>query len=945
MPLAPLARNLGKLVAAALSAAVLAAAFPAPATAQQAGRAAKYFEDALVRYERKDVAGAIIQLRNALKADPNHLAAIVLLGKAQLGTGEAIAAEESFAKALRLGIDRSEVAVPMAQALLDQGKFAAVLERFPPESAAPASRADLLVLRGQAHKGLGDVRSALASFDAARAADPRSIPAILHAADLQLRNGNAGEAENLIAAGLAFAPDDAGLLTTQGTLAIVRGNAEQALAAYGRALEANPAYFMARSARASLLVDLGRLDAASGDVTRLGTERPTDPRVNRLRAAYLAARGDEAAARDVLREVVGAIDTASRDELKRRDPELLFLAGVVHAELRDRQKARLYLEEFLKVEPRNVAARKVLGSILIAQADPLAALSVLEEARRLSPGDPEVLALLAGAYSSRRQYQSATALLEDALKLSGGAPAMYVQMGIGLLYQGRVDLGVEQLERGLAKDPAQAYGAMLLAVTYLQRGNARKAVEVAERLVKAEPKNVAAHNLLGLCRASARDPGGARAAYERAIQLDGTFTGAKLNLARLDVAEGRYDAARDRLNSVLKERPRDVQAMFELANAEDAAGRSAEAVRWLEKARDLRKRNDDVAVRLVGLYLRTNAADKALEVAKDAEARAPDSPAVLGALARAQLALGDAKSAQAVLSRMSRLAGGDPDVLVQVAQLQLLANDTRGAASSVDKALAARPNFLPAMVLLALIDIRGGEFARAEQRAKSIVAGYPASPLGHRLLADAALAQKSYALAVASYREALKKEPSTETALMLFRAYMQGGMGAKGVEFMQGWVKERPNDAAAVRALADGQHAIGNLAAARAGYETVLKLGHADPILLNNLANVLARQGDSAALEYAERAHRLAPTDPSVQDTLGWILVGEGRLQEGLRHLREARLRSPQDPEIRFHLAAALVRAGRKEEARQELEPALKAGVPFNSVADARKLAAELGAR
>lgn len=529
--------------------------------------------------------------------------------------------------------------------------------------------------------------------------------------------------------------------------------------------------------------------------------------------------------------------------------------------------------------------------------------------------------------------------------MTGGAPAMYAQMGIGLVQQGRVGPGVEYLERALAKDPAQAQAAIVLAVAYLQRGEASKAAGIAERLVTAEPKNVAAHNLLGLCRATAGDGKGARVAFEKAVELDRTFNMARLNLARLDIAEGRYDAARTGLGSMLKERPGDVLAMSELASTEVAAGRPGEAIRWLEKARAEQKRNAAVVNRLVELYLRGKETDKALAVAKEAEAAAPEDPSVLGALSRALIAAGDMKTAQAVLSRMSRLAGSNPVALVQTAQLQLQADDLKGAAYSTDKALAARPDSLPANVLMALIDMRGGDFAKAEQRGKAIVASYPASPLGHRLLGDAALAQKNYPQAIASYRDGLKKDPSTESALMLFRAYMQSGNRTKGVEFMNGWVKEHPGDAAAVRALADGQLATGNLIGARGGYEAVLKLGGEDPVVLNNLANVLGRQGDKAALEYAERAYRVAPTDPSVQDTLGWILVEQGQLQDGLRHLREARLRSPQDPEIRYHLAAALARAGRIEEAKLELEPVLKPGVSFSSATEARKLGAELGAR
>ena len=50
-------------------------------------KASKYYEDALVRYEKKDVAGAIIQLKNALQIDKSMLPVQMLLGKALLQTG------------------------------------------------------------------------------------------------------------------------------------------------------------------------------------------------------------------------------------------------------------------------------------------------------------------------------------------------------------------------------------------------------------------------------------------------------------------------------------------------------------------------------------------------------------------------------------------------------------------------------------------------------------------------------------------------------------------------------------------------------------------------------------------------------------------------------------------------------------------------------------------
>ena len=115
------------LVAIAAIGLVVGAAVPALAVNPESSR---FYEDAVGRLERNDVAGAIIQLNNALQKDPSMLAAHVLLGKARLKNDDPAGAESSFEKALKLGVDRAEVALPLAQAYAAQGKYEVLLERI-----------------------------------------------------------------------------------------------------------------------------------------------------------------------------------------------------------------------------------------------------------------------------------------------------------------------------------------------------------------------------------------------------------------------------------------------------------------------------------------------------------------------------------------------------------------------------------------------------------------------------------------------------------------------------------------------------------------------------------------------------------------------------------------------------------------------------------------------
>jgi len=917
-----------------------------PGVAQQPDRASRFYEDAQARFERNDVAGAIIQLKNALQQDPKLLAAYVLLGRAQLTAGDSAAAEDAFSKAIQLGVDRSVVAVPMAQALYDQGKYEAMLERFPAEGLAPDRQVEVLLLRAHAFRRTGDIPSAVKALDQARRIDPDFVPALLSEAELRADEGKHAEAETLSARALKLAPNDPRVWNMRATLALAKGDTATAIQALDKALAIEPRYTDARIARLSILVSLGRTQEADRDLAYLKANNPDDPRANYLRAVELARLGDNPGARDALSEVIRVLDPAPRDVLRKRGPQLLLLGGVAHYSLGSGEKSRSYLEDYLKLFPRHLGARRLLGSVYLGVGDARAAISVLEPARRTTPDDADILALLAAAHLARRQHQIATDYLERALEVSGGKPAIHATLGLSLLGSGQSELGVAQLEEAFKKEPGQARAGLPLAAFYLKSGNPKRATEVAEAIVKREPDNPAMLNLLGVARVAAGDRAGGRKAYERATALERTFAAPQLNLAKLDLAEGKADASRVRLERFLKDRPNDTRAMYELARAEAQAGRTVEAIRWLEKAFALNRREVAAAAMLVDLHIARKDFDKALNVAKDAEATAPENLVVLAALGRAYIALGNRKLAQTVFDRMSRIAAFNPAWQTDIARYQLAADNRAGASHGLDKALVAKPDYLPALVLRVELELGGGDVKSAEQHAKAIVARNPEAAIGYRLQGDVAFAKKDYPRAIAAYRSALSKQSSTDTAVRLYQALAASGDLAKAIALMEEWVSTRSSDAVALRALAEANLGAGNLAAARARYEQVAKLRPDDAFVLNNLAVIMTRQGQLAgAREFADRAYRLDPKSAAIQDTLGWVLVQSGELEPGIRHLREARLRDPQSGEIRYHLAAALSKAGRSDEARRELEPAISGGDPFESRERAGHLWADLSGK
>jgi Flp pilus assembly protein TadD len=72
-----------------------------------------------------------------------------------------------------------------------------------------------------------------------------------------------------------------------------------------------------------------------------------------------------------------------------------------------------------------------------------------------------------------------------------------------------------------------------------------------------------------------------------------------------------------------------------------------------------------------------------------------------------------------------------------------------------------------------------------------------------------------------------------------------------------------------------------------------------------------------------DRAHKLAPNDPFILDSLGWAHYRMGRLDDAERHLMRAFAKRP-DPEIAAHLGEVLWARGNPQKAREVWQSQLK---------------------
>ncbi len=108
-------------------------------------------------------------------------------------------------------------------------------------------------------------------------------------------------------------------------------------------------------------------------------------------------------------------------------------------------------------------------------------------------------------------------------------------------------------------------------------------------------------------------------------------------------------------------------------------------------------------------------------------------------------------------------------------------------------------------------------------------------------------------------------------------------------------------------------------------YLKALDLEPANAPAMNNLAFLLAsRQGKyDDALFWAMKALALAPGNPAIEDTIGWIYYKQRKYDSALSYFEKS-LKGSDQPYVRYHLAGALLAAGDPKRGREEYELALK---------------------
>ncbi len=861
------------------------------------------------QYQKKgDTKAAVIQLKNALQKNPEDAEARFLLGMIYIDTGDALSAEKELRKAATLGVTPDRVMPPLGKALMALGKYQEVLD----QTANGPDNAETMALRGDALFAMGKRDDAKVAYQKALDRKPGLSPALIGLGKLASVSGDAAGAGKLADEAIAKNPGDGDGWMFRGDYLRNTGHPEEALKAYDEAVRLQPSSVNPIIARAGLRIGSRQFDAAKADIEAAKKIKPNGLIIYYTQALLDFTEGRNAAALESLQLVLKSAPEHM--------PSLL-LAGAVQYALGSNEQAEQFLKKYLAVNPDNLYARKMLASVLLKNGQQDRAATVIADALKDAPQDPQLFMIAGESSLQNKDFAKATEYFEKANAIAPKVAMVHTALGMSKLAEGDNAKAMSELELAATLDNKTSKAGALLVMTQLRLKQYDKAMESVKALEKQQPNDPLVQNLKGGVYLGLKDMANARASFEKAVSLMPTYFPAVENLARMDLQDKQPEAAKKRFETLLAVDKKNVAAMTALAELSQASGNTAEATIWLEKAAAASPDLLPPSLRLIGHYLKTGNKDKALTLAQKLYAVNDINPDVLDLLGQSQAANGDKAGA---LITFKKLAASKPKSVIaqlRLASAHLAMQNEADAVLSLEKALVIQPDSLEAQVALIGINVRKGNFDGALKLARQVQKQREAQPVGWVLEGDLYMAQKNPGLALKAFEQGFSKVKSGPLQVKIHEAAVMAGKDKEADARVVQWLAANPADTVTRLYFASSLGARNQNKASIAQYETAAKSVPNNAAILNNLAYAYQQDKDDRALGVAEQAHKLAPTNPVVMDTLGWILVEKNGDARGLTLLKQAGAQVPGANDIHLHLAKGLIKAGDKAAARKELEP------------------------
>jgi tetratricopeptide (TPR) repeat protein len=892
----------------------------------------------LLDLRREDLPAAEEAFQRALKLDPKSAAANLALFAVCLAKNDPAQAEAALQKAAELSPPRSPKrlqyakfkiqsgdlkegrrlleamvkAAPdyvpalgaLAEMNLNEKKLEACADLVKRMSARDPGNETARFLEGRLKMEKGDAAGAIKEFSQLISMQPNYEPAHYCLALAYLAANEPSKCEASLAQAMRLNPEDAAATMLLSELQIRKGDFAQAIVSLKTLIQkqpqVGPAYFLLANAYLAqknydealrVLEDLKRMFPKnaepfmmSGSIA-LQQKKKDDARRDFEKGLELAPHDPRVVEQLVNLDLMDKQYAAALQRVeKEMDPKLAptqVLMAKVYAAQQDYKSAEAALKKALEIQPEAQGIYMLLSQLYLSSKQEKSAVDTLESAVKKNPKDAGALLLLGMIREQQKGYDAARDAYQKVLAVNPNSGVALNNLAVLLSERfGKLDEALTMARKLRDLNPKDPLAADTLGWILFKKGQCASALSLLQESAASLPSNAEIQFHLGMVEYMMGHEEAARAALQRALELDKKLAGREEAARCLAVlaADAQGAEARKTLEKQLAEHPDDPVASLRLAMGLEREGAFAKAASLYERALKANPENVRVLVRLAELQAdRLNNVPKGMELAGAAYKLAPTDPEVSHALGRLAYRANNFKWAFSLLQETARRETESGETLYDLAEAAYSMGRVTDAVSAMKGALAAKPPCSRADAARRFLDLVDGP-------------------------ADASRTGKA--------EQELKVDPNHVPALML------------------------------TAALAERK---GNAAQAAQSYEKALARFPDFVPAKKRLAILCARDSanNPKAFDLASEAHEALPGDLELTRAFGTIAYRKGDYARAASLFLEVVGKEP-GPEAIYYLGMSQYRMKKTAESRKSLQRALEMNLSGDLAAEAKKVLAEL---
>ena len=840
--------------------------------------------------------GAIVLLKYALEKDQNFTDARYQLAKAYMAATKYEQAEKEFQKVLLQDPSRSPVKMELAKLYNFMKKPDLAIKEADDYLTSHPGAPDALEAKGTACALGNKLDDAEGYLQQTLKADPSRTSAKLELAAVNMVRGKEAEVRRLLDEVRVADPKNSRANYMLASLETSLGHSDTALEIYRKISEYDKSDVFAQYKAGVLYIQKGETATAekiAADLVKTYPKRAEGPRLKGL--IYYSRKNFPEAI------------TELQNSIKMQPTiEAYYFLGLSLYNQGDLESALSQFRTILDHSPSFQRARLITAMILLKQQrieDSIA------ESKKIIDADPkDALAhnILGSAYMARGSYDEGMKELNRATEIDPKIIDAHLNKGIFHLSKGREKEAETDLQTAVKVAPDVLNTRMILVTYYMRQKNYAKAMATLNQGVSGKKSDAPLYNAMAAVMFAQNRQAEALTYLQKAKEIDPAFLTASFNLASYYAANGEHEKALNECRDVLRKDPQNVKAMLTMAALLELKGRDSEAYDFYKKAQETK--NGAAFLALAQYHMKKKEAGKALAVLDEAVKAIPRNTAALEM--RGRILVEEKKFSEA-LKAFDDIESIAPDKGIPLKiKTYVMMKDIPKAQEEARRIITLKPNSAYGYIMLASVYESQNELGRAIDEMKNGLRVDGNNVQAILTLGNLYAVKKDYAAAMTAYGDALRKNPDFAPAV-----------------FAQG-------------ALLDQS---GRKKEAVKKYREALEKSEGYLPALNNLAYLCADGYGSPqeALRLALACFRLDPGNPGVMDTVGYVLLKNGRKADALKVLEKAASLLPGNPTVAYHLALAYKENGTRDLAVKTLQRSLTLG-DFPEAASARKLLAEL---